>query len=227
MVDKSPESSGNPKSDSTPLSPIPNAAITQIFSPRSPLFSPLNSVALKKSTQSIAFSDYDIEEILSRSHKLSCRERMRQLDNFHLHKPHHELECKALNLPNHRINLHSLKEAMNLCGGLVGARFSSEEIRELSSSVQKLEHLWFSIDLLYKEMNADEHRSVIPEVISEEETKVSIFHKLADGYMSKIKCVQTIVKSKQLATLSDRCIIGMILLTSIHSEGECNNNGCI
>lgn len=212
MVDKSPESGGYPRNDSTPMSPTPSTSITELFSPRSPPFSPLNSIALKKSTQTVAFSDNDIDEILSRCHKLSCRERMRQLDNFHLHKPHNELECKAFNLPNHRINLHSLKEVMNLCGGLVGARFSSEEIRELSSSVQKLEHLWFSIDLLYKEMNTEEHRSFIPELISEEETKVSLFHKLADEYMSLIKYTQIIVKSKQLATLSDRCVIGITLM---------------
>jgi len=194
---------------SSPLPPEPEVMKSFRSYPASPL-SPLSSIGgnitLKKATQIVAFCDRDIDAIIKEGRNCACRDRMRQLDILHLHRPHLEIECKGLNLPNHRINIHSLKEIMNLCGGLVGARFSSDEIRNLSELVHQLEHLWFSLELIYKEMTTEEHKLVSIGDNSQNE-KAVLFHKLSDEYLTKAKELQSSVRLKQLSTLTERCVI--------------------
>ena len=181
----SPQSNEKGKILALPSSPpISNEKVSDnLFSPRSPLFSPLSSITLKKAANSVTFCDRNFTKLINEKDTLSCRDLMRQLDTFHLHRPHPDTECKALNLPNHRINMHSLKEVMNLCGGLIGARFSSDDIRNLSSIAQQLEHLWFSIDVHYKEMTIDEHKLVLRDDVVENNAKIALYQKLAMEYL--------------------------------------------
>ena len=165
------------------------------------------SPVLKKRNEQISFSKYDIDSYMNKV-AVSPQERMRTLDLFNLHNPHPEEECKLYNLPSNRLHLHTLKDIMFLSGGLVGGRFSSDDLKHAGEVTKGLAKQWSEIDSLYKSMSASDRKFVfktpsqdnntdIPPPIIVTPDCVTNFHALCDSYLTKIKDLQDLVKRKQ------------------------------
>jgi hypothetical protein len=85
------------------------------------------------------FLQYELDDYMKLFSK-SPNDRMRQLDCFHLHTPQ-ESECALLHIPNDRINLHSLKEILFICGGGVGVRKTEGSGKTVGSAAMRRHHL--------------------------------------------------------------------------------------
>ena len=164
------------------------------FSPFSP--ENLKSNTLKKKNVITAFSKYDIENQIEQQKNMQLRERMRELDNFHLHRPHLEDECEFLNLPNNRMNLHTVKELTYLCGGLVGVRFDGDEFKLLHTYAAQLQSLWLQLEQSFKELSTPDLK-LTPNTASELTPTATRFSNIADEYMQVIKSLQLLVCKKQ------------------------------
>ena len=90
--------------------------------------------------------------------KVSVADRMRHLDDLHKHAPLSE-ECVELNIPDDRLDLHSTRDILFLCGGCAGVRFSSEDFTTMSRSVSLLIPIWAQLESQFKTMdNASKKR---------------------------------------------------------------------
>lgn len=166
------------------------------FSPFSP--ENLKSNTLKKKNAVVSFVKYDLTQQRMLHQTISLRERMRDLDNFHLHRPHPEDECQYLNLPNNRLNLHVVKDIVYLCGGLVGVRFEGDELKAINSFATHLQNCWVQLEQRFKSMTSSDLKHVPSNpndtIISSEATQ---FCELADKYMMIVASLQELVKKKQ------------------------------
>lgn len=84
--------------------------------------------------------------------KKNLTERMRALDDLRMRTPTEE-ECSDLNIPNDRLNFHSVQNILLLCGGCVGIRFTSEELQQLVSLSGACETHYLKIDLSFKALH--------------------------------------------------------------------------
>jgi hypothetical protein len=90
--------------------------------------------------------------------KVSVADRMRYLDDLHKHAPLPE-ECEELNIPDDRLDLHTIKDILFLCGGCAGVRFTSEDFATIHLIVAKLVPLWEQLEKQFKEFdNASKKR---------------------------------------------------------------------
>lgn len=163
----------------------------------------LGSPMLKKRLEQFAFAKYDIDSFINKT-SVSAQERMRSLDLFNLHNPHLEEECKVFNLPSNRLHLQSMKDIMYLCGGLVGNRFTGDELKLVSNLVKILAQKWNEIDSLYKSMASNDRKFVfkpdsedVPPIPTATTEIVANFHTLCDNYLVEIKVLQELVRKKQ------------------------------
>lgn len=114
----------------------------------------LNVNMLKRNTLKTTEKCRFIDEILSTvtlCRKKNMTERMRAVDDVRMRTPT-EIECSNLNIPNDRLNLHSVQSLLLLCGGCVGIRFTSEELQQLVSLSRACETLYTQVDCLFKSL---------------------------------------------------------------------------
>ena len=153
--------------------------------------------------------------------KKNLTERMREVDDLRMRVPVPE-ECTELNIPDSRLNLHSLQNILLLCGGCVGVRFTGDELPALIASTTACETLYVKIDTTFKTLpmtaknrrlhgpyeiiesttSSSSVRCTHPEDIavgSESNDVANVQHQL-DGYIDKMRQLQTLVRTKN-ATL--------------------------
>ena len=152
--------------------------------------------------------------------KKNLTERMRELDDIRMRVPVPE-ECTELNIPDSRLNLHSLQNILLLCGGCVGVRFTGDELPALIASTTSCEALFVKIDSAFKALpTTDKNRrlhgpyEVIESTSSSsvrcthpddiaagsESNEIANVQYQLDGYIDKMRQLQTLVRTKN-ATL--------------------------
>ena len=209
--------------------PISEGLDQSLLPPLPPLglISNIKPVILKKKGfQQKLFIQYNIDDYIS--YTAACAtERLRQLDYFYMHSPQ-EQECSILNIPNDRINLHSKKSLLFLCGGGVGVRFSSDDLKFLEVISNQLSGLWRNLESFYKiqldssmkkfvlsetdiiglDIHTIELENINKETIQSEENKLKsiiYFQRLCNDYLLRVKELQSAVKAKQELIASRGC----------------------
>eukprot|EP01038_Epipyxis_sp_PR26KG_P008803 gene8803-11885_t len=168
--------------------------------------------ALKKQEIKVSFTSYDLLKFRFVKIPISLTDRMRQLDKLHFHSPI-ESECNELNIPNNRINLHSMKEVLFLCGGAIGVRFCNEEFDFLRKLLLSLSTEWSNLEQEFKLIDnqlkktlcmifIEDDKPTISctkenEIIGEDQLNIILtFHKNIDLYIDSICELQKFVISK-------------------------------
>lgn len=156
-------------------------------------------VLQKKNVEKV-FTDHDFPSYVQQSGNATSR--LRLLDSIRLHNPL-EIECTRFNLPSSRLNVLVLKDVLHLCGGLVGARFSSEELLQCKSLVKQLSDLWASIELKYKGLNASQKKiqwnaasstSNSSEEANKEVEDVNKFFEETNEFLTKLQELQELIR---------------------------------
>lgn len=124
------------------------------------------------------------------------RDRIRELDRLRFHNLHPEDECVLLRLPSRRVDIQSLKDVIMLCGGLVGVRFESAELRLISGTCSDLERTWVQLDRLYKSMPSAVTKMGSSNDIDMQQV-IEDFHALCDNYIRDLQNIQDLIKLKQ------------------------------
>jgi hypothetical protein len=163
-------------------------------------FTGLKMGQLKKKEEKLAFIDYDLASFFSQT-SINATERLRQIDKFHLHAPL-DSECSLLNVPNNRLNLLILKDILYLSGGLVGTRFSNEDLASLRGILPTMTKLWIELEMQYKVLDTVSKKLLINDKPQETEetnetSSVRKFHALVDQYLEQLVELQAIVRRLQ------------------------------
>lgn len=158
----------------------------------------LPEVSFKSKVVFKSFVDYDIDSFLGHR-SISCAERMRELDMFRFHNPT-EAERETVHLSTSRLSLHTSKDLLALCGGLLGVRFETEELHQLNDIAHRLSELYERLSFIFTNFHLSLKKFRIDSVPSEtcESTKaVMEFHNLGDEYLTLVKDLQSIIRRKQ------------------------------
>lgn len=163
---------------------------------------------LKEKIAKGKFVDYDFSNFMYHSERYSKNPtmRLRDLDSIRLHNPVSE-EISLLNLSSYRMNINNLNDVLYLCGGLVGMRFTSDELLLVLSKTKRLVSLWDALDECYKAMDPSCRKLIVQisdlkshcegGMCSDSELFVTKFHILADEYVQELADVQSMVRMKQ------------------------------
>ena len=163
---------------------------------------------LKEKIAKGKFVDYDFSNFMYHSERYSKNPtmRLRDLDSIRLHNPVSE-EISLLNLSSYRMNINNLNDVLYLCGGLVGMRFTSDELLLVLSKTKRLVSLWDALDECYKAMDPSCRKLIVQisdlkshcegGMCSDSKLYVTKFHMLADEYVQELADVQSMVRMKQ------------------------------
>jgi len=176
-----------------------------------PLAAPLlmESLKLKEKIVNIALVDYDLSSFMYHSDRY-CKSptmRLRDLDSIRLHNPVPE-EISLLNISSYRMNMHNLNDLLYLCGGLVGMRFTSEELLLVVGKSKRLLSIWNALDDCYKAMSPSSRKLIVhaselkplqyqEAACSDGEFPVIKFHVIADEYVQELTAIQSLMRLKQ------------------------------
>lgn len=94
--------------------------------------------------------------------KMTIAERMRYLDDARKHSPLTD-ECAFLNIPEGRLDLHTLKSILYVCGGCAGARFSTDDFTLAKDLIASMEKVWKEMESAYKALSAAQRKVVLDE----------------------------------------------------------------
>ena len=97
-------------------------------------------------------TEYDVESFLGPRRK-NATDRMRELDSIRMHTPLQE-EVDLLNVTPYRMNLLVTQDILYLCGGLVGVRFSSEDLMALLQLHKRMTATWNELSESFKSMSS-------------------------------------------------------------------------
>lgn len=146
--------------DGLPSPPPPRPAFS--LPPRP--FGGIGTAVLKpqSATLKLKFTERDLGEasLDSKQWKLTIAERMRYLDDARKHSPLAD-ECAFLNIPEGRLDLHTLKSILHVCGGCSGARFSTEDFSLSKDLITKMEIVWKDMEIAYKALSAAQRKVVL------------------------------------------------------------------
>lgn len=168
----------------------------------------MEGLKLKEKMAKGMFVDYDFSNFMYHSERYSKNPtmRLRDLDSIRLHNPVSE-ETSLLNISSYRMNINNLNDVLYLCGGLVGMRFTSDELLLVLSKTKRLVSLWDALDDCYKAMDPSCRKLIVQTsdlkshceggMCSDSELCVTKFHVLADEYVQELTNVQSMVRIKQ------------------------------
>lgn len=168
----------------------------------------MGGLRLKEKMAKGKFVDYDFSNFMYHSERYSKNPtmRLRDLDSIRLHNPVSE-EISLLNISSYRMNINNLNDVLYLCGGLVGMRFTSDELLLVLSKTKRLVTLWDALDECYKAMDPSCRKFILLTsdlklhceggMCSDSELYVAKFHILADEYVQELTDVQSMVRMKQ------------------------------
>ena len=160
-------------------------------------------ISLKPRAKPERITDYKIEQFLHHRGKNST-ERLRELDKIRMYTPLPE-EVELLNVTPYRMNLLVVQDVMYLCGGLVGVRFSSEELLELIRFTKGLATTWAEISKIFQEMSTACKKLSLPKedsasAVATEDAEleqVQKLHQSADEYVTLFGHLQAFISEKQ------------------------------
>lgn len=159
--------------------------------------------ALKPRAKPEKITDYKIDQFLHHRGKNST-ERLRELDKIRMYTPLPE-EVELLNVTPYRMNLLVVQDLMYLCGGLVGVRFSSEELLELIRFTKGLSSTWTEIGSIFHGMSTACKKLTLPaedgsgaeSADNAELEQVRKLHQSADDYVALFGHLQAFIREKQ------------------------------
>jgi hypothetical protein len=150
---------------------------------------------LKEKTDfSIPWIEYSFHKVLEND--LGPREIIRRLDKFKLHQLTSD-ESNILNLPSRRLNLHSMKDIMLLCGGSAGVRFETDDMKFINTLLQQLQQIWTDVDGIYKELPSSVTKSSKNAVDEIQLELISSFNERAKEYVERLVELQTFIRRKR------------------------------
>jgi len=162
-------------------------------------------MTLKPRAKPEKFTDYKIEQFLHHRGK-NATERLRELDKIRMYTPLPD-EIQLLNVTPYRMNLLVMQDVMYLCGGLVGVRFSSEELQELLRLTKGMNSAWNDVSKAFQEMSTACKKlslpvdEIVPGAVAEQTSDdvdlVKKLHMYADEYVQLFTQLQVFVKEKQ------------------------------
>jgi len=160
-------------------------------------------ISLKPRAKPEKITDYKIEQFLHHRGKNSTF-RLKELDKIRMYTPLPE-EVELLNVTPYRMNLLVVQDVMYLCGGLVGVRFSSEELLELIRFTKGLAAAWAEISKIFQEMSTackklslpNEDSSIAEPMEDPELEQVRKLHQSADEYVTLFGHLQVFISEKQ------------------------------
>lgn len=162
-------------------------------------------MALKPRAKPEKITDYKIEQFLHHRGK-NATERLRELDKIRMYTPLPD-EIQLLNVTPYRMNLLVMQDLMYLCGGLVGVRFSSEELQELLRLTKGMNSTWNDVSKAFQDMSTackkltlptDESPSVAGVDQNGDDIElVKKLHASADEYVQLFAQLQVFVREKQ------------------------------
>ena len=158
----------NPPTDAPPAPPArPSFALP----PRGPPLGLPGAGMLKPKAapKKFKFVERDLSEasLGEKQWKMTIAERMRYLDDARKHSPLSD-ECAFLNIPEGRLDLHTLKSILYVCGGCAGARFSTNDFTLAKDLIATMEKVWNEMESAYKALSAAQRKVVLdqPYIIS-------------------------------------------------------------
>jgi len=160
----------------------------------------------------VAFAEKNFDpnsEIREKQWKMAISSRMRFLDDVHKHVPLQE-ECKDLNIPDDRLDLHRTQDIMFIAGGCSGVRFSTEEMALIGQLRSELQPTWDEVDNHFQRLDSSMRKRILnggPYASSCQEysegdqdaeaAAVISFHRCADKYLGVMHRLHTLVRTKQ------------------------------
>lgn len=176
-------------------------------------FSSEGKSALKERFRKGKITDYSLD-LFSPHNGKSPAERLRDLDYIRMHTPYED-EVAILNVTPYRMDILSSQEVMYLCGGLVGVRFSSEDLMTILKTTKKMTSVWEELSVLFNNMPTGTKKAVLRDDAEDSETTRALraFHERADEYVAQFGELQSLIREKQklidpslrLGTYGHRC----------------------
>jgi hypothetical protein len=145
-------------------------------------------------------TDYTLDQFMGHRGK-NVMERLREMAYIHMHTPQTE-EVELLNVSTYRMSLLVTQDVLYLCGGLVGVRFSSEDLVTIQRLTKKMATLWSNNSEIFKNMSAACKKYTLkedPDAADPDGCAASVrrLHDQADEYVTLFGELQTIIKEKQ------------------------------
>jgi hypothetical protein len=145
-------------------------------------------------------TDYTLDQFMG--HRgMNVMERLREIAYIHMHTPQTE-EVELLNVSTYRMSLLVTQDVLYLCGGLVGVRFSSEDLVTIQKLIKKMTALWNDNSDIFKNMSAACKKYTLKEDSDAADpdgcaASVRRLHDQADQYVALFGELQAIIREKQ------------------------------
>lgn len=119
------------------------------------------SGGLKSRPKPLKFTELKLdEEAMLAQWSTAAMDRMRMLDSMRKPTPQPD-ECSLLNISDRRLDIHSLADIWNLCGGSVGGRFSNTEFHLARSYSKNLSEIWENINAAFERLDKTQRKVVL------------------------------------------------------------------